>query len=124
MKAALTSCLSRISHLRLPIASWASNSSLIGRRALREMRRVLNADGRLALMVWCGIRESLGFAALAEILEVNIGPAAAAIMRAPFGLSDADELTQLVSARGFRDVRIQQRVGTVQFPSIERFVLS
>ena len=92
--------------------------------ALREMRRVLNADGRLALMVWCGIRESPGFAALAEILEVNIGPAAAAIMRAPFGLSDADELTQLVSAPGFRDVRIQQRVGTVQFPSIERFVLS
>ena len=57
-------------------------------------------------------------------IEVNIGPAAAAIMRAPFGLSDADELAQLVSAPGFRDVRIQQRVGTVQFPSLERFVLS
>src|SRR5215510_15021217 len=65
-----------------------------------------------------------GVCRAAEILEVNIGPAAAAIMRAPFGLSDADELTQLVSASGFRDVRIQQRVGTVQFPSIERFVLS
>jgi ubiquinone/menaquinone biosynthesis C-methylase UbiE len=92
--------------------------------ALHEMRRVSSADGRLALMVWRNIRESPGFAALAEILELNIGPAATAIMRAPFGLSDADELTQLVSAPGFRDVRIEQRVGTVQFPSIERFVLS
>jgi SAM-dependent methyltransferase len=93
-------------------------------QALREMRRVLGAEGRLALMVWRGIGESPGFSALAEILEENIGQAAAAIMRAPFGLSDARELTQLVGSVGFRDVTVQQRVGAVKFPSIERFVLS
>jgi len=92
--------------------------------ALREMRRVLGAKGRLALMVWCGIGESPGFAALAEILERNIGPAAAAIMRAPFGLSDAGELTNLAHSAAFQDVTVQQRVGKVQFPSVERFVLS
>ena len=92
--------------------------------ALREMRRVLGAEGRLALMVWRGIGESPGFSALAEILERNIGQAAAAIMRAPFGLSDASTLTNLVGDAGFRDVTVQQRVGTVRFPSVERFILS
>jgi SAM-dependent methyltransferase len=92
--------------------------------ALREMLRVLGAKGRLALMVWRGIGESPGFAALAEILERNIGQAAAAIMRAPFGLSDVGELTNLVGAAGFRGVIVQQRVGKVHFPSVEHFVLS
>jgi ubiquinone/menaquinone biosynthesis C-methylase UbiE len=92
--------------------------------ALREIHRVIVPEGRLALMVWRGIAESPGFQALAEILEKNIGPAPATIMRAPFGLSDASELNKLVEAAGFRDIKIHQRVGTVQFPSIERFVFS
>ena len=92
--------------------------------ALREMRRALGAEGRLALMVWRGIHESPGFAALAESLERHISQAAAAIMRAPFGLSNADQLADLVRAAGFQDVAIQQRLGTVRFPSVERFVLS
>ncbi len=92
--------------------------------ALREMHRVLGAEGRLALMVWRGIHESLGFAVLAEALERQVGQAAAAIMRAPFGLSNADELEALVRAAGFQNVAIHQRSGTVRFPSVERFVLS
>jgi hypothetical protein len=48
----------------------------------------------------------------------------AAIMRAPFALSDADELATLVRNAGFEDIAIQQRVGTVRFPSVERLVLS
>ena len=92
--------------------------------ALSEMRRVLGDKGRLALMVWCAIDESPGFAVLAEALERHIGQAAAAIMRAPFGLPDADELSALVRAAGFEDVAIQLRVGTVRFASIAKFVLS
>jgi len=92
--------------------------------ALREMRRVLAAKGRLAIMVWCGIQESPGFAAFAEILERSVGPAAATIMRAPFGLSDADELSRLVATADFRDIAVQRRVGGVEFPTVERFVAS
>jgi ubiquinone/menaquinone biosynthesis C-methylase UbiE len=92
--------------------------------ALREMRRVLGAEGRLALMVWRGIHESPGFAVLAESLERRVGQAAAAIMRAPFGLSNAEELASVVRAAGFQDVAIQQRVGAVRFASVDRFVLS
>jgi SAM-dependent methyltransferase len=92
--------------------------------ALREMHRVLGSQGRLALMVWHDIHESPGFAVLAESLERHIGQGAAAVMRAPFGLSNADELAALVRAAAFQDVTIQQRVGTVRFPSVEKFVLS
>jgi len=92
--------------------------------ALREMHRVLVAGGRLALMVWRGIQESPGFAVLAEALERHVGQAAAAIMRAPFRLSNADELAALVRKAGFHDIAIQQRVGTVRFPSVEGLVLS
>jgi ubiquinone/menaquinone biosynthesis C-methylase UbiE len=80
--------------------------------ALSEMHRVLADEGRLALMVWRAIDESPGFAVLAEALERHIGQAAAAIMRAPFGLSDADELSTLVRAAGFEGVAVQKRVGT------------
>jgi ubiquinone/menaquinone biosynthesis C-methylase UbiE len=92
--------------------------------ALREMHRVLTPGGRLAVMVWRGIDQSPGFAVLADALERHVGQAAAAIMRAPFGLSDANQLDQLVRNAGFQDVAIQQRVGTVRFPSPERLVLS
>lgn len=92
--------------------------------ALREMRRVLSAKGRLALMVWCGIHESPGFDSFAEILERNVGSAAAGIMRSPFALSDADELSRLVADADFQGIRVERRVGTVEFPSVERFVLS
>ena len=92
--------------------------------ALREMHRVLVAGGRLALMVWRGIEESPGFAMLAEALERRVGQSAAAIMRAPFGLSDAGELAALVRKAGFENVAIQQRGGMVRFPSVDRFVLS
>ncbi len=91
--------------------------------ALREMRRVLSSKGRLALMVWCGIHESPGFNSFAETLERNVSSAAASIMRAPFGLADADELNRLVAAADFRGIRVQRKVGTVEFPSVERFVL-
>ena len=75
-------------------------------------------------MVWRVIHESPGFAVLAEALERHVGQAAATIMRAPFGLSNADQLEALVRAAGFHGVAIQQRSGMVRFPSAERFVLS
>jgi SAM-dependent methyltransferase len=92
--------------------------------ALCEMHRVLAPGGRLAVMVWRGIDESPGFAVLAKALERHVGQVAAAIMRAPFGLSNADELADLVRNAGFQDVAIQRRVGTVRFPSVDRLVLS
>jgi SAM-dependent methyltransferase len=54
--------------------------------ALAEMARVLVPGGRLAVMVWRSIDHSPGFAVLAGALDRHVGPAAGALMRAPFGL--------------------------------------
>jgi hypothetical protein len=88
------------------------------------MHRGLVAGGRRVLMVWCSISESSGFAVLAESLKHHVGQAAANIVRAPFGLADVNELAALVRAAGFQDIAIQRQVGTVRFPSVEKFVLS
>jgi ubiquinone/menaquinone biosynthesis C-methylase UbiE len=90
--------------------------------ALGEMHRVLDIGGRLALMVWRGIDESPGFAALADALERHVGRAAAAVMRAPFGLPDANELTALVHGAGFHHVEVQERAGTIRSPTVEKLV--
>jgi hypothetical protein len=40
------------------------------------------------------------------------------------GCPNSDELAALVRTAGFQGIAIQQRGGTVCFPSVERFVLS
>jgi SAM-dependent methyltransferase len=90
--------------------------------ALHEMHRVLAPGGRLALMVWRSIDHSPGFAALLAALERPVGAAAAAVVRAPFSLSDDAELEALIRAAGFRDVTVERRAGTARFPSVEGFV--
>jgi SAM-dependent methyltransferase len=90
--------------------------------AMREMHRILVPGGRLGLMVWRGIEHSPGFDILAATLARHVGTEAAAIMRAPFALADAEELRGLIAAASFRDITIQPAPGTVRFPSVARFV--
>jgi ubiquinone/menaquinone biosynthesis C-methylase UbiE len=90
--------------------------------ALREMHRVLVSEGRLGLMVWRGIEQSPGFRVLADALGRHVSPEAAAMMRAPFSLSDPEELRVLIAASGFRDIAIRPATGTVRFPSPARLV--
>ena len=90
--------------------------------ALREMLRVLRPGGAVVVMVWRPIERSPGFAALAAALERHIGPDAAAVMRAPFSLGDAEELSSLVGAGGFEALDLRAETGAVRFPSVERFV--
>jgi SAM-dependent methyltransferase len=90
--------------------------------ALREMARVMVPGGRVVIMVWREIDRSPGFAALAEALGRTIGSDAEAIMRAPFGLSDAGELSALLAGAGLRDCAIRAETGAVRFASATSFV--
>ncbi len=74
--------------------------------ALAEMHRVSKAGGRLAIATWKNI-EASPYIAIADALESHISPEAAAMARSPFGLSDASELAQAISAAGFRDVVVE-----------------
>ena len=90
--------------------------------ALREMRRVLAPEGRLALCVWSRIEASPGMAALAEALGRHVGAEAAANRRAPFALGDPVQLRALVEVAGFRDVAVHTVLDTARFPSPEALV--
>jgi ubiquinone/menaquinone biosynthesis C-methylase UbiE len=89
--------------------------------ALREMRRVLAAPGRLAVGVWGRIEGSPGMAALATALERHVGAAAGANRRAPFALADAAELHRLIAAAGFRNITVRTVVEIARFSSAEAF---
>jgi ubiquinone/menaquinone biosynthesis C-methylase UbiE len=90
--------------------------------ALREMKRVLVPGGRSVVMVWREIDRAPGFAVLAAALGRTIGADAEALMRAPFALGDAGELSRLLEAAGLRDCAIRAEIGTVRFASAAMFV--
>jgi SAM-dependent methyltransferase len=92
--------------------------------ALAEMARVLVPGGRLVVMVWRSIDHSPGFQVLAEALDRHIGPAAGAMMRAPFGLSDEGALRGLVAGAGFGEVTVDRQAGVVRFGSARELVVA
>ena len=90
--------------------------------ALDEMHRVLVQNGRLVLSILRSIEHSPGYRLLAEALERHVGPDAGAMMRSPFPSLSADELRDLITGAGFREVRIFLGVGPVRYPSVEEFL--
>ena len=90
--------------------------------ALAEMHRVLVENGRLALNVLRSIEHNPGYRLLAKALEQNVGPDAATMMRSPFPALKADELRDLITGAGFREVRIFLGIGPVRYPSAEELV--
>jgi SAM-dependent methyltransferase len=92
--------------------------------ALAEMARVLVPGGRLVVMVWRSIDHSPGFEVLAEALDRHIGPAAGAMMRAPFGLSEEGALRGLVAGAGFGEVTVDRQAGAVRFGSAQELVVA
>lgn len=91
--------------------------------ALREMRRVLQPAGRLALSVWRAIGGSPGFAVLAEALSHHISSEAGALMTSgPFGLDQAEVLRALIAGADFREITIRPAVKTLRYPSPDEFV--
>jgi SAM-dependent methyltransferase len=91
--------------------------------ALHEMHRVLKPGGRLVLGVWRGIGLSPGFAILAEALARHISAEAGMLMTSgPFGLSDAEQLRELLAVASFDRVTITPAVKVLRFPTPEEFV--
>lgn len=88
--------------------------------AVREMRRVLVPGGRLALSVWRSVEHQAAFHALQAALSRRVGAERSALP--PFGFGDRDALRAVVTAGGFRDVRIRSEIRTTRFPSPQRFV--
>ena len=89
--------------------------------ALREMRRVLRPDGRVALSVNQALQDNPVYEALYSAIARHLGTTAAAIA-SPFALGDAGELRALLTAAGFQRVEVGPVTLIVRFPAPARFV--
>jgi SAM-dependent methyltransferase len=88
--------------------------------ALREMRRVLDAGGRLALNVPGPTPEPL--ALLADTLAERLRPEAAGFLHAVFSLHDPEQLRSLVEAGGFEDVACDRATASLHLPPPREFL--
>jgi ubiquinone/menaquinone biosynthesis C-methylase UbiE len=87
---------------------------------LREMRRVLASDGRVAVSVGQAIEHHPLHAALDEITARHLGTPLFA--RTIFSLGDADQLRGLLEGAGFRSVVVEPLSLTAHFPDPVGFV--
>jgi ubiquinone/menaquinone biosynthesis C-methylase UbiE len=83
--------------------------------ALREMKRVLAPNGRLAISVFS---QSIGYQIFEHTAAQFVGEKAAAIMREPFALADRDELSGLLRMVELSTVEIDTKTLPARFASV------
>lgn len=90
--------------------------------AVREMLRVLDNGGRIAVAVWDSLEKHAAYAMEVEILDELAGTDAGDALRAPFVLGDAETLASVFEEAGVADVGVETRVGTARFPTVRTLV--
>ena len=89
--------------------------------AVREMRRVLKPEGRALVIVLQNLAKHPVFEALMESVAKHLSLPISAVMT-PFVISDPEELRNLFTSAGFKNVEIQHESTTVRFPDPQHFV--
>lgn len=89
--------------------------------AMREMRRVLEPGGRLALSVWAGI--GIYNSAVIDALARFVGEDTATRFRASRNVPAPEELERLANAAGFAEVKVRVSRLNIHLPRLDRFVL-
>lgn len=90
--------------------------------ALAEMRRVLKARGRIVASLWRAIEFNPGHKIVAEALERYVSQEAGATRRAPFKLSQREEIRNLFASAGFAGIIISLSTRMTRFPSAEAMI--
>jgi len=87
--------------------------------AIREMMRVLQPSGTIAVIVWDKIDNNPGFAAEEYLWQKVFGYE---VEEAPNRLGDKDVLENLFRASGINDIQVNTYEGTARFDSIESWI--
>ena len=87
--------------------------------AIREMMRVLQHNGSLAVIVWDKLDNNLGLAAENYLWQQVFN---AEVDETPYRLGDREVLENLFRSSGVDDIKITTHEGTAQFDSIESWI--
>jgi SAM-dependent methyltransferase len=92
------------------------------RKALGEIYRVLNGEGRAALSVYSRIERTPGANAFVLALDDVLGRDASQIKRGEHSFNDGTQLEALLRGSGFNAVDVQTVEQTIVFPSVLDYV--
>jgi SAM-dependent methyltransferase len=90
--------------------------------ALKEMVRVLQPGGRLAVAVWDSLDHTPGYAAMVSLLQRLFGEQAANGLRPPFSLGNLPKLQALLAEANLSEAKILTQAGVARFPSLQAWV--
>ncbi len=90
--------------------------------ALREMARVITADGTVAVQVWSALERQVGVRPLADAVARYAGPDAVDLIGTYFRLGDPDAFARLCDAAGLRVTGVRTMPVTLRSPSIDDYV--
>ncbi|HEX6928702.1 MAG TPA: class I SAM-dependent methyltransferase [Gammaproteobacteria bacterium] len=88
----------------------------------REMRRVLEPGGRVAVSTWSALSRNPYFDALVDALAAHISTDAANGLKSAFSLSEEDRLCAPFSGAGFRDIGVFEIAFDVRLPPMIKFI--
>ena len=91
-------------------------------RHFREMARVVQPNGTVALQVWASLQDQPAYRLLVEAAARHAGPEAVDLLSAYWVLGDIEVMHGLLEAAGLEVTRTATRVGTVSFPSLDELV--
>lgn len=90
--------------------------------ALREMARVVRADGTVAVQVWGDLASQPAYRVLTDVVARHAGPAGADLFDSYFSLGAPGLAADLLRRARLEVSRTRTRMGTVRFSSLSEFV--
>ena len=90
--------------------------------ALREMARVVDPKGTVAIQVWDRTADQPAYRPFIEVAARHAGADAVSILSAYFALGDLDALRQMLQKADLEVAQVRTETTTMHFASVEEFV--